>query len=396
MELLCDSRFGEQRMTQTCDSCIYQGARTTGERHRMNLRICAFVLLLGGGCVAGTTDDLPTGATVQAAGGNCDVFMCGTNSPQIAEFGFWDLNLPPALGVLGSPNNMGLQVYGFLQGGLLYQPNVYAGHLTARRGGVTLSGGALAGGALVLARGSRIFKIEVMEVGSVTSWALPVLGPPVSLESYKLNWFELVNGSWGDGRNVCKNPPTRENSDALTMMGQFAFHTLLFEGDRIAGDKKRDTGIDDTWFNLGCAGHALAKMALTGHTEAARNAGTFATSLAERTAMLKMLSADYCGDGTPFTVAGQPLNWRDDRGTMKLVALPAQLVMESRWTQDGAACLDKTRVDAHWTALGASTFGPDVYGQVEAHCPATMPPPCAPGLDTLGYHLLTATVPYQP
>jgi hypothetical protein len=362
----------------------------------MYLRISAFVLLLGG-CLTPVTEEPPASSSQQGlGGGNCDVFMCGTNSPQIAEFGFWDLNLPPALGTLGARNNIGLQLYGFVQGGTLYQPKVYAGKLTATRDAVTLSGSALINGSLILVHDNRLFQIKVLEVGSVDSWAQPVRGPHVTLETYKLDWFELVNGSWGDGRNVCKNPPTRENGDALTMTGQFAFHTLLFEGDRIEGAKKLDTGIDNTWFNLGCAGHALAKMALTGHTEAARDAGTFATTLSERQTMLKMLVADYCGDGTPFTVAGQPLNWRDDHGTMKLVAAPAQLVLESRWTDGGAACLDKPRVDAHWTSLGNTTFGADVYDQVQGHCPLQMPPPCASGFEVLGYHLLTATVPFQP
>jgi len=44
-----------------------------------------------------------------------------------------------------------------------------------------------------------------------------------------------------------------------------------------------------------------------------------------------------------------------------------------------------------------NTFGLDVYDQVQAWCPLTMPPPCADSsFNTDGYHLLTATVPYRP
>jgi hypothetical protein len=242
----------------------------------------------------------------------------------------------------------------------------------------------------------------VVEVGQVASWAQPTTrGPPVMLESYRLDWSELASGTWRDDRQLCTNPPRRDGDDTLTMTGPYVFHTLLFEGDRIDAKKKSDNSVDDSWFNLGCAGHALAKMALTGHTEASRNAGTFNTTLAERQTMLKMLAADYCGDGTPFTVSGQPLNWRDDRGTMKLAALlaspPQPLILESRWTADGAACLDKPRVDVHWTQLGDQVFGPDVYDKVLNNCPAKMPPPCADSsFNTAGYHLLTATVPFQP
>jgi len=364
----------------------------------MSLRISSLVVAaLGVGCVSSDLDGAaedPHTSTVQQ--GLCGPYMCGTNSPQIAEFGFWDLNLPPSLGVAGLPNNVGLTVVGFVQGGVLYLPRVVAGRLYAISSGGTLSGAALAGGWFYLRNGSRIFQLRVTDVSSVPSWAVPTSGVAPVLEDYHLDWTEFVNGHWGDFRNMCTNPPGREQSEILTMTGANIYRTLLFEGDRIDAAKKLDTGVDTTWFNLGCAGSALAKMALTGHTEASRVAGTFDTTLAERQTMLKMLAADYCGDGTPFTVAGQPLNWRDDKGTMKLTALlfspPQPLVLESRWNEFGAVCLNKARVDVHWTLLGWNTFGADVYDQAKSWCPSRFPPPCADSsFDTAGYHLLSAT-----
>jgi hypothetical protein len=366
----------------------------------MSFRISSMVVAaLGVGCVSDELEPRTAEVDQQLAG--CDIFMCGSNSPQIAEFGFWDLNLPPALGVPGQPNNVGLQLYGFVQGPRLYLPRVIGGRLSAILGSTTLTGSALVNGWFYLRHGSRRFQLRITEVNTVDSWAVPTSGPSVVLEDYKLDWSEFTNGNWGRFVNVCTNPPGRESGELLTMTGQDMFRTLLFEGDRIDAAHKRDTGIDTTWFNLGCAGSALAKMALTGHTEASHVSGAFHTTLAERQTMLKMLAADYCGDGEPFTVAGQPLNWRDDHGTMKLTALlmfpPQPLALESRWNENGAVCLDKPRVDAHWTALGAATFGSDVYDQVASHCPRRMPPPCADGsFATDGYHLLTATVPYQP
>lgn len=360
----------------------------------MSLRISSLVaLVLGAGCATGDLDGSTEPKTDHVEQGliQCPPYMCGTNSPQIAEFGFWDLNLPPALGVPGVANNVGLQLVGFVQGGQLYLPRVTAGRLTATSaGGVTLAGAALINGWFYLRNGSRIFQIRITDVSSVASWAIPSSGGTPMLEDYKLDWAEFANGAWGRFRDMCNNPPDRESSDLLTMTGLNLYRTLLFEGDRIDALHKRDTAVDTTWFNLGCAGSALAKMALTGHTEASRVAGTFNTTLAERQTMLKMLAADYCGDGTAFTVAGQPLNWSDDRGTMKLSAAP--LVLESRWNANGAVCLDKPRVDAHWTQLGWDTFGANVYAQVQAWCPSRMPPPCADGsFNNDGYHLLTAT-----
>jgi ADYC domain len=362
----------------------------------MSLRVSTLALVvLGAGCATSDLAEPQVAAVQQDVVQLCDGWLCGTNSPQIASFGFWELNFPTVLGTPGLPNNVGMQVLGFAQGGSLYLPKVFAGKLTATRDATTLSGSALVGGSLYLGTDTRLFRIGITEVGSVESWAQPTTkAPHVMLESYKLNWSEFVNNGWGDPRDLCPHPPDRESGDGLTMIGQFAFHTLLFEGDRIDPIGKRDTGVDTTWVNLGCAGSALAKMALTGHTEAARVARTFVTKLAERQTMLKLLAADYCGDGTPFTVPGQPLNWRDDRGTMKLAALIAQppkpLVLESRWTPDGAACLDKPRIDAHWTQLGNTTFGADVYDQVQQHCTTPLPP-CDPSFEVEGYHLLSAT-----
>ena len=323
--------------------------------------------------------------------------MCGTNSPVIAQFGFWDLNLPSTLGTAGLPNNVGMQVLGFVQNNALYLPRVLRGRLTASNGVTTLSGSALVGGYLYLKNGSRTFELRVTAVGSVSSWAQPASGTPqVTLETYQLDWAEFFNGVAERFQNMCNNPPTKDNPDSLTMVGSTAFQTLLFEGDRIDAKGKRDTSVDRSWFNLGCAGSALAKMALTGHTQGAWDAGTFNTTLAERTTMLKMLAADYCGDGTPFTVGGQPLNWEDDHGTMKLLSAPANLVREARWNETGAVCLDKPRVDVHPTTNSIDEFGtsPSVYQQAMNQCALSgkVIPPCDGGtFDLAGYHLLSAT-----
>jgi hypothetical protein len=352
----------------------------------------------GGGATGdGDGDGGGDGATasVSSAIGSCDAFMCGTNSPQIAEFGFWDLNLPLTLGTLGKPNNVGMQVVFFVQGAKAYLPRVIGGRLRPidPTTNTVLAGGALVDGWLYLRNGNRQFKLRIAEVSTVDSWASRLDGKHVVLETYKLDWTELINGNWGDFRNMCKNPPPRESGDLLTMSGQNIYRTLVFEGDRIDAGHKWVTGVDTTWFNLGCAGSALAKLALTGHTEAAHVAHQFDTTLAERQTMLKLLTADYCGGGVPFTVGGQPLNWRDDHGTMKLLALqmtpPQPVTREARWTQFGAACLDKPRIDAHWTAAGAAEFGSDVYDQVMDLC--SIPQCSGNTLDTDGYHLLSAT-----
>ena len=369
------------------------------------------LMLLGSACALDQPEasDEPAQAQVEQAFSGCGGWQCGTNSPEIANFGFWDLASPVSEGVLGAPNVAGLQIMAFVK---MTGPTTYAAYVPRVIKGKLIGfpfstntppynipvvrGSGLIDGYFLIQTPSGPFKLIVKEVGTVRSWAQtpPTLANPtpeiIYLESYKLDWTNLQGEVL---TNVCNNAGQRD--DLHLMNGPLSFHTLLFEGDRIDADHKRITGVDTNWFNLGCAASTLAKMALTGHTEASRLAHTFNTTLLERQTMLKMLAADYCGDGTPFTVGGQPLSWRDDAGTMKLLGQP--LVLEARWTPDGAACLDKPRIDAHWTVAGSTQFGADVYDQVKNHCPASMPPSCAdPSLEVDGYHLLTATVPFQP
>lgn len=357
-------------------------------------RISALVAMtLAAGCMNGDVDAPAITSVQQEIGGTCAEWACGTNSPEIANFGFWDLQLPPSIGVPGQPNKAGFQLLGFVKDGKWYLPRVHAGKLTATdKGGTMLAGSALVKGwfAILLEKERRTFKLEITEVGRAISWARPAGGGLVVLESYKLDWTEFVGGVPNkERRNVCNNPPNQDSGELLNM---HQFHTLLFEGDRILAKEKQDVGIDNSWFNLGCAGSTLAKMALTGHTEGSRNAGTFITDLKERQAMLKLLTGDYCGDGTPFTVAGQRLSWADHHGWMKLAVVP--LEREARWNHDGPVCLDEPRVDVQPTALAIATFGlaPPIYDQMQAYCPLKVPPPCAgTPFGTDGLHLISAT-----
>jgi hypothetical protein len=383
----------------------------------MDLRAALIaVMLLGSACALDQPDASqgPQQGQVEQAFSGCDGWQCGTNSPEIANFGFWDLASPTAEGVLGAANTAGLQIMAFVkQTGpttyAAYLPKVIKGQLIGFPFSTNpppydiavVRGTGLVNGYFLIQTPAGPFKLIVKEVGTVRSWAQtpPTLANPtpdvIYLESYKLDWTNLQGEVL---KNVCNHPGQRDDLGAMN--GPLSFHTLLFEGDRIDADHKRVTGVDTNWFNLGCAASTLAKMALTGHTEAAKLAHTFNTTLLERQTMLKMLTADYCNDGTPFTVAGQPLNWADDHRTMKMMALtaspPRPVVREGRWGPEGPLCLDHARVDLAWTALGEATFGlfPSVYTQAQLHCPGKLPPACSGtplGLD--GAHLISAVEP---
>ncbi len=369
----------------------------------MVFRLIAVACLVVGGCgLEQGADPGATGEVEQGIQGNsCPPWMCGTNSPAISNYGFWELNLA------GLPNSAGMVVDGFYKNGFAYTPRVWAGKLTASRwiyiNGfwllTTLSGQNLVGGYFLIhyaGSGTRI-TLDIDGVQSVTSWAQPNPAPPspVTLESYLIDYtFATVdaNGNYVPGHyptNVCSNPPhTDTGAGSSDTLGQNAFSTLLFEGDRIDPFTKTVNAPDNSWFNLGCAGHTLAKMALTAHTEAAVHANTITTSNNERNAMLKMLVADYCGDGTTWTVTGQPLTWADAQGTMKLIPPPTgyHLVLESRWNYAGAVCLNVTRVNAN-NSVASSMFPSGTQGLLECQIPS-----CSdPSISTIGYHLISAT-----
>jgi hypothetical protein len=166
-----------------------------------------------------------------------------------------------------------------------------------------------------------------------------------------------------------------------------AYQSVVFEGDRIDAKTKRVIGVDTAWFNIGCTGSALAKMFLIGHTHASQVYG-FSTTTLERQAALKMFTADFCGGGVPFTVVGTPLEWIDDHYWMKYTAQSPTL--EARWTDAGASCLSKPRID-DINKLDVGTFA-SFEDALAYHCGPNPPTACLPtDADELdGHHIVSA------
>jgi hypothetical protein len=192
--------------------------------------------------------------------------------------------------------------------------------------------------------------------------------------TYELLWSPVVDGDYKVFENVCTNPPV-SRWDA---MGMETYTSLVFEGDQINGGSKTVSGYTDrSVFNIGCAGHALAKMALTGHTySAAANAG-LVTTPSQRQTFLKMITGDYAGDGSPFTVPGTQLDWTSSLGWLPY-ARPSG-TLEARWSPSGAVCLDTPRLVAQGNPTGNGEFPDGVEAALTAHFTwlgRNRPPPC--------------------
>jgi hypothetical protein len=327
------------------------------------------------GCVE-PSDAEPSSAKLGAAEQqiiDCQPWICGSNSPVIATYRFHELNIN------GLPNAEGFSVISLWQAGINYHLYVEEGRIVGRAGPLEIKDAALQDAEIRIRRGAQIFALRIAGIGTVQTFA-KLGGFPRPLQTYQLDVSEILGGvptqRWV---NLCSNPPARYNQDVL---GMNTFHSLVFEGERIDRDHKTiSTVLDSSWFNIGCAGHALAKLAINGQTEAAHQAFGFSTSILERQTFLKMLTADYCGTGAPFTISGQPLQWADWRGYTNYVASPANLELEARWGPSGAFCLNTPRVNANPSANGLATFGDsqDLLDAIQAECGGNLPPPCAGG-----------------
>ena len=352
-----------------------------GARH-MKPHVLGFLLLFG--CVDGVEES--TGEA--ELGARCPPFACGStsNSPEIDNLGLHDL-------ILGRENATGFTLLWFEKNGRKYERvRVERATLIATDNAGVAPPGGIAGGALrVSHKSGAVYLLRFREPSTTAYWAQrPNVWARTRSVTQLIQWVTIDKNHPIGGTppqvgwtNVCTNPPT--NPDET--LGMTWTHAVVFEHDVIDAETLRVTGLDSMRFNIGCAGHALAKLHLSGHTQGAAAQG-FATTQAQRTTFLKMITADYCGTGDPFTVAGQPLNWTDSRGWMRYASNNPTL--EARWTEHGATCLNTPRVVAHPTPEATELFG-DTNAEFNAAiaeiCPR--PRPCV-GDDFAKHHILSA------
>src|SRR5215212_5688319 len=138
------------------------------------------------------------------------------------------------------------------------------------------------------------------------------------------------------GKALC-NEILLPNNDAknFELFGMEPNETLVFEGDRFdTKAKTMNASADNTWFNFGCAGHALAKLYL--------NRSTVNTqpqpSWEQRQAMFKMIVGDYCGSrtglGETFTLTGEPIMWKGG--------------LQTSYPSQGQPTIYEAPLDARW------------------------------------------------
>jgi hypothetical protein len=316
------------------------------------LRVASIGLLMLVGCAL---DSEPSSTQVEQhiPGGVlfCEAWGCGMNSPEIDHLGVHDIH-----GVVGGlPNANGFRVTKIVKAGLLYKQiwSVKSSLVVTGTPGTLINSG-VSGTVVTITNGSSTYEIQIGKLIRVPMWAHVTGGEMTN--TYEIQW-DIVAAGGGDQKrvwkNICKKPPVDGSNDLL---GMNRFQSVVFENDWIDADRKTvSTRPEKFWWNIGCAGHALAKLHLTGHTAGAQAEHGFHSDERMRQTTLKMITADYCGTGFAFTVAGQKLGWTDQFAWNEYsVGFVGK--KEAEWTEKGVSCLNTPRVDANPTPIGSATF----------------------------------------
>ena len=319
-------------------------------------------------------EDLDADTKVVAAIGGCGP-SCGTNSPIVDGVPFPDLALD---GV--TRNSYGAKLVGVLSpAGARLKLSVRDDRLYVQAPGnpwtLALQKNSTIVINLPIAGKNENVELFVADVSTTKHWVDPGADKaPI----YRLMFEDVV----GERHDLCPtpdSPPPSSQQQNMPESYMFAFGGNKFDHAQKTVAKTRRAA--DGWVNFACEGGAIAKLHLTRHTRAGRNAGHSA-SMDDIQTLLKMFVADYCGDGSANTVHGQVLRYTDDNGWFDVNNFYAgpfldNVSVEAIWDADGAVCLSDPRY----------------YAYEEIKCDEELIPKCTAaqeaGWDTLG-HLISA------
>jgi hypothetical protein len=335
---------------------------------KLAARLFAVIPMLFAACVEAPDegDEPDLGTEAQELGG-CSLWGCDSNSPLIDGLEFHELEEN------GLANLEGFRLAGLYQSGHWYDVDVIGARILARSRNLAaypnIYGANLINSYMVvLAPNGIYYRLIIKNVSMVTKFWV---GNQNLIETYEFLYTKHFAPA--DPRPMCKYEPGR-----LDPEGQFwlkPLEAIVFTGDRYRTSSMEVTAANfndaGDWFNIGCAGSALAKLHLNRHTTAGSDS-THQTSLLRRQAMLKMYVSDICGNGFTATKQGTPLVWENNTVPPWQTLPGAVAAMEGAWGPFGMICMDHHRLenDPDWLGAGG------IKDQIVAAC-GSLPDPCA-------------------
>jgi len=202
-------------------------------------------------------------------------------------------------------------------------------------------------------------KLRISQIGAIEA-ARPGSGKPVTRTGYLITPFDQPANSLcaarppGEAEKPAPILNSRSSKDgklttitedmqslyAIVIPGAVYSYRSQLIPESVAADPAR-AGAGHRWFNLACAGDALA------HTELS---GMITQPIVDRASAearlpgLHMYTAQYC-DGVSATSRGTPIAW-SAKGIAMVQPRPETGVgpIEARWNKDGATCLSHSRL----------------------------------------------------
>ena len=196
---------------------------------------------------------------------------------------------------------------------------------------VPVMGGDLVGYSLVIKiPDEEAFEIDIHSYRDVEDWT----DNHEKIPTYGFSRYEPSVDAWV---NLCPGQDLDETSVVFIEDETYDLHAAGVGAASAASDT----------VTLGCRGHALAKMKLLGYEP---TSPYFTSSPEERVATLRMVTADYCGDGSSYTQFGTAVDWTDTPGHVQYDASTMGTYIEAEWDETGATCFMQPRVQGNLPA----------------------------------------------
>ncbi|PCC69616.1 hypothetical protein SAMN02745121_06424 [Nannocystis exedens] len=293
---------------------------------RMLTVVCSLGVMAIGGACAGEEDGEP-----EFRDTGCP--NCGGNGSNSAHANLYPID---TLNLLGEPNEAGVRVLGVEDPlGTLYALRTVGDELAAwdLMADTPLAvGDELVGWTikLYIAEPAEELDIEILKrEGELDSYV--EAAPPIS--GYALAYHHSAN--YTELYSVC--PDFQDD-------GPDVVATTIIRGELYEEGSKQVT-VSPDWITIACRGNAVFKMKQMGYGPNQNFPGQSApASPRQRQATIRMITADYCGDGTSFTADGTALDWQNLAETLAPHEPPSWSDVEALWDEDGALCLSNPRL----------------------------------------------------